>query len=101
MTFDGSGNYTITGKYAESGVGENLDFNDNGTYSVNSDGKFTFTTSDPSTIDGAIAITEDLFIFSNVREINEPGIGIGVKVGNIGFTKVKATPWIPLLLFDD
>ncbi len=77
--FDGSGSYSITGEYSETGVGANQAFSDSGSYSVNSDGTFSFTTSDPSTLDGAISSSGDIFIYSNVSETGERGIGIAIK----------------------
>jgi hypothetical protein len=79
MTFNGAGNYTMTGEYSEIGIGANLPTNDIGNYSVNADGTFSFTTSDPSTLDGAISGTTDLFIYSNIREEDEQAIGIGIR----------------------
>ena len=86
IEFDGAGNHTISTTYSDSGVGNNLDYDDNGTYAVSPDGTFTFTTTVVSTTyTGAIKDTGGILIFSNVSETNEQAIGVAVKAGTGGF----------------
>jgi len=78
VNFDGNGGFAGTGTYSESGVGANLTGSGSGTYSVNSDGTFTFTDYE-GTVKGAISSSGDTIIYANVGETAENGIGVGIR----------------------
>lgn len=84
--FDGAGSYTISGYYAESGIGVDLPLSYNGTYSVNTDGTFSYKTPRPATFSGGISGSGEVLIFSNVSDPDRQGFGIAVKVGSGNFS---------------
>jgi hypothetical protein len=87
INFDGNINWTGTAQYFESD-GESASYNFSGTYSVNSDGSFTFkvTSETPN-----IVLTGDISGDNNMLIMNKI----------ISRKAEKAMPWIPLLLLDD
>jgi hypothetical protein len=87
--FDGAGNYTISGICSESGMGVNLPLNYSGTYLVNPDGTFSYSTPLPATFNGGISSTGGILVFGNVSDPNRQGFGIAVKVGPTNFSNAS------------
>jgi len=89
ITFDGVGGFTAVGLESETGVGANIPAAITGTYSVESDGILVLNTDDPSTLNGAISASGDMFIAANVSEMGEQTLTIGIKVGGSGFSNTS------------
>lgn len=83
------GGCCLKGEDRESGVGANLSAQDSGVYSVQATMAFLHSvTSDPSSLNCGIANASGVFVYANVSEATEQGVGGGAKAGSSGYTAV-------------
>ena len=92
FAFDGAGNVTISGEKSERGIGANQAISGTGTYTVESDGKFTLTDGEGKRFfHGTISESGDMFVYSNISDVGAQAIGIGILLSTIQ----GATPDFP------
>lgn len=85
IDFDGSGGYSLAGRYSRTGEAANEPVTGEGSYAVQVDGTgFSLNPSGEAVLHGAISVRNNLFIYAKVSEEAEQSVGVGIKEAGSG-----------------